>query len=294
MAIIPQDVEDYLPTPPGYATPEQLSYARDYAKYLQMGAGQQPVKHWTQGVSNMVSALVGGLGAHSADALQRAALSRAASQALPTIPETQAYNSPNMPSPTASVGGAPVVAGSDAMAPYKAANDRLEAGGKYTAIGPTTRAGDNAYGRYQVMGANIPAWTKKHVGREMTPQEFLADPAAQDKVYEGEFGGYLKKYGNAADAASMWFTGKPAAQGANRSDATPTTKGMKGSDYVKTYVDALRKAGGNPGSPVQMASLNGAPTPDTQNVVAALNPQAAPAAAPRSAACSATRTRGAA
>lgn len=58
--------EDYLSTPSGYATPEQLSSVRDYAKALLYGSGQQPVQHWTQGLSNMVSALVGGYTLHRA------------------------------------------------------------------------------------------------------------------------------------------------------------------------------------------------------------------------------------
>ena len=51
-----------LGTPAGYATPEQLKEVRALYQNLLSGTGQQPVKHWTQGISNMVSALVGGLG----------------------------------------------------------------------------------------------------------------------------------------------------------------------------------------------------------------------------------------
>jgi len=49
-----------LSTPEGYATPAQLQSTREYAKALLQGNLQQPVHHWTQGVSNMISALVGG------------------------------------------------------------------------------------------------------------------------------------------------------------------------------------------------------------------------------------------
>lgn len=51
---------DLLSTPAGYATPSQTKAVREYAQALLYGSGQQPVKHWTQGLSNMVSALVGG------------------------------------------------------------------------------------------------------------------------------------------------------------------------------------------------------------------------------------------
>src|ERR1700740_2213170 len=51
---------NFLSTPEGYATPEQVKSTYEYAKALMQGNLQQPVKHWTQGVSNIVSALVGG------------------------------------------------------------------------------------------------------------------------------------------------------------------------------------------------------------------------------------------
>lgn len=41
-------------------TPAQVKATMDYAKALMTGSGQQPVKHWTQGLSNVVNALVGG------------------------------------------------------------------------------------------------------------------------------------------------------------------------------------------------------------------------------------------
>lgn len=137
------------------------------------------------------------------------------------------------------------------MPAYSGAISSIESGGRYDAIGPTTRTGDRAYGKYQVMGANIPSWTKKHLGREMTPQQFLADKDAQEKVFNGEFGGYVAKYGNPQDAASMWFTGKPAAQGAGRSDGYTTQP-----EYLRRFNSALG-AGGAP-APTAQAS---APAP---------------------------------
>ncbi len=79
--------------------------------------------------------------------------------------------------------------------------------GDYKAIGPQTKTGDRAYGRYQVMGANIPEWTKAALGREMTPEEFAASPEAQDAVFDHRFGGYVKKYGPEG-AAKAWFAGE--------------------------------------------------------------------------------------
>jgi len=85
----------------------------------------------------------------------------------------------------------------------------LESGNRYTELGPRTRTGDRAYGQYQVMGANIPSWTKEVLGVEMTPEQFLQNQQAQDAVARAKLGGYLNKYGNINDAASMWFSGRP-------------------------------------------------------------------------------------
>lgn len=126
------------------------------------------------------------------------------------------------------------------MGAYSNAISSIESGGRYDAIGPVTRSGDRAYGKYQVMGANIPAWTKKHLGREMTPQQFLADKDAQEKVFSREFGGYVGKYGNPQDAASMWFSGRPAAQGAGRNDGYTSQP-----EYLRRFNAALGGGGRN-------------------------------------------------
>jgi hypothetical protein len=102
--------------------------------------------------------------------------------------------------------------------------------GGYSAVGPTTKSGDNAYGAYQVMGENVGPWSKKWTGAEMTPGQFLKDPTAQDAVFTGQFSALVQKFGNVADAVSAWFTGKPLAQGANKSDGYTT-----GSQYVAKF-----------------------------------------------------------
>lgn len=133
---------------------------------------------------------------------------------------------------------------------YGYAMGSIESGHRWDAIGPQTRDGDRAYGYYQVMGKNIGPWTKEILGRAMTPQEFLDDKDAQKAVFNSRFGQYLQKTGNPDDAASMWFTGRPLAQGAGASDVTGTT----GADYVSRFRNALAGApgagqipGGEPG-----------------------------------------------
>src|SRR4051812_5422733 len=83
--------------------------------------------------------------------------------------------------------------------------------------------GRKALGRYQVMDFNVAPWTQEVLGRSMTPDEFVADPKAQDAVFEKKFGGFADKYGSPQEAASVWFTGRPMAQGANALDILGTT-----------------------------------------------------------------------
>ena len=94
--------------------------------------------------------------------------------------------------------------------------------GDYRAMGPMT-GGDRAHGRYQVMGKNIGSWTREALGREMTPQQFLADDAAQDKVFDHHFGKAWRQHGNPEDAASVWFSGRPRAAAGNDKDVLGTS-----------------------------------------------------------------------
>lgn len=98
----------------------------------------------------------------------------------------------------------------------------VESGGRYDAMGPRTKSGDRAFGRYQVMGNNIPSWTKNATGESLTPDQFLQNPQAQDAVARHYLGQYLDKYGNPQDAASMWFSGRPMRNNNSR-DVTGTS-----------------------------------------------------------------------
>jgi hypothetical protein len=98
----------------------------------------------------------------------------------------------------------------------------IESGGRYDLLGPITRSGDRAYGRYQVMGNNVGPWTAQVFGKPMTPDEFLANPQAQDAVFDHVFGGYKTKYGPGG-AARAWFAGEGGMNDPNRKDILGTT-----------------------------------------------------------------------
>lgn len=121
---------------------------------------------------------------------------------------------------------------------YAKAIQSIESGGNYSALGPLTSSGDRAYGAYQVMGANVPAWTKQALGQSLTPQQFLGNSAAQDAVFEKIFGGYVSKYG-ASGAAQAWFGGP----GSVGSGGTATDiLGTSGTAYVQKFNAALGTA----------------------------------------------------
>ena len=113
----------------------------------------------------------------------------------------------------------------------------IESGGRYDALGPVTRTGDRAYGKYQVMGSNIPVWTEKYLGRRMTPEEFLASPEAQEAVFKGEFGRLAAKYGPEG-AARAWFAGEGGMNDPNRRDILGTSV----ADYSRKFTSALGDA----------------------------------------------------
>ncbi len=131
----------------------------------------------------------------------------------------------------------------DDMARYRDAIARIESRGSggYSAIGPATRSGDRAYGKYQIMGNNIGPWSQAALGRKLTTQEFMASPESQDAIFNHKFGEYINKFGNPQDAASAWLTGRPLAKGANSRDVF----GTSGADYVRQFNSNIGDGGGS-------------------------------------------------
>src|SRR5215218_7074069 len=101
-----------------------------------------------------------------------------------------------------------------------------ESGGRYH-----IRNGIGALGKYQVMPGNVGPWTQRALGRRLTPEEFLADPAAQDKVAEVILGGYYHKYG-VRGAAAAWYSGNPA--------LSESTRPQRGGPSIAQYADEVQ------------------------------------------------------
>ena len=112
------------------------------------------------------------------------------------------------------------------------ANIESRGSGGYAALGPKLKSGDRAYGRYQVMGSNIPQWTKAALGKALTPEEFLKDQAAQDAVFDHRFGLYVQKYGP-EKAARAWFGGEGSINKPGRQDVLGTDVATYGKKFMQ-------------------------------------------------------------
>lgn len=80
-------------TPQDYRHPDQVKSMYDYAQAL-LKDSQQPIKHWTQGVSNIVSALVGGDQSYRAGQHQNKADAVRAGRLMPDVTGTPPNNPP--------------------------------------------------------------------------------------------------------------------------------------------------------------------------------------------------------
>lgn len=163
---------------------------------------------------------------------------------------TAATTTPAQPAQTGTLGALGKQATFSGNLPYASqyagAIQSIESGGKYGIVSPPHPKYGRALGAYQVMEANLPQWSREAIGREVTPDEFLASKEIQDRIFNHKFGQYVEKYGNPEDAASAWFSGRPLAQAGNARDSLGTTVPA----YVSKFSAAL-----NGGKPVQVASL---------------------------------------
>lgn len=139
----------------------------------------------------------------------------------------------------------------DTFDSFKYALGQQESSGDYKAVSPKNFDGDQAYGKYQVKGSNIPAWTKQYLGESMSVQDFLNNPEAQEKLFQARATERFQKYGNWNDVAAEWFSGRPL-QNNNSQDVTGTTVPK----YVQN-IQALMK---------QYNAKNGGTSPMSTNV----------------------------
>lgn len=115
----------------------------------------------------------------------------------------------------------------------KEAIGQFESTGKYWKVNKDT----GALGKYQVMPANLPDWLHQAGLSNESPEQFLKDPAAQDKVFETIFGGYMNDSGSFNTAVVKWFGGPKADPNKVISDGNATS-----TDYLHDTNVTLAKS----------------------------------------------------
>ncbi len=167
---------------------------------------------------------------------------------------------------------------------YSSAIASIESAGQrdpYAALGPMTK-GDRAYGKYQIMGFNVGPWSKEILGRELSPQEFLADPLAQDTIFNGKFQQYVSKYGPEG-AAQAWIGGPGGVGKTERRDVLGTSVGEYGKRFMAALGSDAQAVQQPPpvSAPLDLASFRQAAYKDAPAIPAyPWSPQQAPQAQP--------------
>src|SRR6187399_582109 len=178
------------------------------------------------------------------------------------------------PNPTLAAGDtspqATSASGDPSDDPRAAAIGGIETGGQkdpYRTVGVPTKYGP-ALGKYGVVAANVPKWTAAALGQPLTPQQYLADPAAQDAVFKHRFGQYVNQFGEEG-AARAWFGGPGNVNNPGVTDAHGRlTVGTYGQDYLRRLQGAKRSGAVYPSGSMTGASL----TTDAAPVLADENP----------------------
>lgn len=144
----------------------------------------------------------------------------------------------------------------DPLAAYRNAIASIESAGSgdYSAIGPTHPRLGRALGRYQVMEENVGPWSREAIGREISPEEFLANPAIQDAIFNHEFGKYVNRYGPEG-AAQAWFGGPGNVGNLNVQDALGTSVG----EYGQKFSQALGNVSPNGPLQARQSTMNAQP-----------------------------------
>lgn len=125
--------------------------------------------------------------------------------------------------------------------------------GDYAAVGPTHPKLGRALGRYQIMEANIGPWSKAALGREVTPEEFMANPQLQDAIFDNQFNGYVQKYGPEG-AAQAWLGGEGGVGKTGRKDSLGTSVGAYGQRFMNALGPQVASTDPSIGMPPQTAA----------------------------------------
>lgn len=154
-------------------------------------------------------------------------------------PQMPSAQPPSMVNPQAQpqANQSQINSGITGIKPLADAIAHVESGGNYMSISKPSKDGDRAYGKYQIMGKNIPVWTREALGTAMSVHDFLLNPQAQEAVAQVKLGQLMQKYGNPADVASAWFSGRPA-----RNNNSRDVYGTSVPQYVRAVQNFMNRS----------------------------------------------------
>jgi len=122
------------------------------------------------------------------------------------------------------------------LARFMYAMGKVESGGRYTARNKHS----GAYGKYQIMPSNWPAWAKTYLGNAKAKQT----PANQEKVAAGKFTSLYRSLDSWRRVAYWWLTGSKRTAGWSSSARHYVARVMR------LYAKAGGKVGPDPTTPV--------------------------------------------
>jgi hypothetical protein len=102
---------------------------------------------------------------------------------------------------------------------FMSAVGRIESGGRYTA----RNSSSGAYGKYQIMPSNWPAWARQYLGNANARQT----PANQEKVAAGKMSSLYRWLGSWKRVAYWWLTGSSRTTGWSSSAKRYVAKVMR-------------------------------------------------------------------
>ncbi|WP_420959367.1 hypothetical protein [Brucella sp. IR073] len=235
-------------------TPEELAKRRAVQDAVARAILGKAPKNVGEGLSQMGQAIAYRMMANKNDAAEKAGR-ESADKAFGGIDFSSLFGGGSAsPSPSGAASGASGFASDAGTATggnlYRDAIASIESrgSGDYSAIGPTNAKMGRALGRYQIMEANIGPWSREALGREVSADEFMSNPALQDAIFDHRFGQYVKQFGPEG-AAQAWFAGPGGVGKVNRKDVLGTDVGT----YGQKFMAALGQGGG---APTQVASLD--------------------------------------
>jgi hypothetical protein len=215
-------------------TPQSVKRKRDLAMAI-MGASAAP-RNVGEGLNALGSGIVAGIMNRRADKAEKSGRAGADSvfQGIVNRITGQAPDADG--SRMVSTGAGPASTGpvSSQSSAYRDAIASIESAGSggYKAVGPTHPKMGRALGRYQIMEANVGPWSREVLGREVSPDEFMADARIQDAIFDGKFNSYVQQFGPEG-AAQAWFAGPGGVGKTDRKDTLGTDTGTYGRKFMR-------------------------------------------------------------